>query len=193
MTNGEKIKEIFPDINIYEHGSTYSINNEYNFNASWWNAEYQEPCEDWRDVPSDEMTLEQARQAVKDLRKMFLDNWMQEPITKNDLGVDCISRQAVIDNLYDWSNHSMTDAETWHLRQVIGDIKSMPSVTPQEPKRGHWIFTKTIFDKHGCTVECSSCHKKWKTYDEIRWKKEINFCPKCGSKMESEVQVADSN
>ena len=43
MTNGEKIKEIFPNINIYEHGSTYSINNEYNFNASWWDAEYIEP------------------------------------------------------------------------------------------------------------------------------------------------------
>jgi len=43
MTNGEKIKEIFPNINIYEHGSTYSINNEYNFNASWWNAEYKDP------------------------------------------------------------------------------------------------------------------------------------------------------
>lgn len=44
---------------------------------------------------------------------------------------DCISRQAVLDSLYDWSNHSMTDAETWHLRQVMGDIKSLPSVTPQ--------------------------------------------------------------
>ena len=29
----------------------------------------QQPCEDWYDVPSDELTLEQARQAVKDLRK----------------------------------------------------------------------------------------------------------------------------
>jgi len=47
------------------------------------------------------------------------------------MNTDCISRQAVIDSLYDWSNHSMTDAETWHLIQVIGDIKSMPSVTPQ--------------------------------------------------------------
>lgn len=44
---------------------------------------------------------------------------------------DMIERQAVIDALYDWSNHSMTDAETWHLRQVIGDIKSMPSAQPE--------------------------------------------------------------
>lgn len=28
---------------------------------------------DWRDVPSDEMTLEQARQAVKDLRKKLAE------------------------------------------------------------------------------------------------------------------------
>ena len=47
------------------------------------------------------------------------------------MNTDLISRQAVIDSLYDWSNHSMTYAETWHLRQIIGDIKSMPSVNPK--------------------------------------------------------------
>lgn len=56
----------------------------------------------------------------------------------------------------------------------------------QEPRKGHWIFTKTIFDKHGCTAKCSFCHKKWKTYDEIRFKKEHNYCPNCGAKMEVE-------
>ena len=39
----------------------------------------QEPCEDWYDVPSDEMTLEQARQAVKDLRKKLAEYLEQEP------------------------------------------------------------------------------------------------------------------
>lgn len=43
---------------------------------------------------------------------------------------DLVSRQAAIDALYDWSEHSMTDAEAWHIRQVIGDIKSMPSAQP---------------------------------------------------------------
>lgn len=43
-----------------------------------------------------------------------------------------ISKLKVIDMLYDWSNHTMTDAETWHLRQVIGDIKSMPSAQPEQ-------------------------------------------------------------
>lgn len=41
---------------------------------------------------------------------------------------DFIDKQAVIDDLYDWSEHSMTDAEAWHLKQVIGHIKTMPSL-----------------------------------------------------------------
>lgn len=45
---------------------------------------------------------------------------------------DCISRQAAIDALYDWSEHSMTDAEAWHIKQVIGDIKSLPSAQPEQ-------------------------------------------------------------
>lgn len=39
----------------------------------------QEPCDDWYDVPSDEMTLEQARQAVKDLRKKLAEYLEQQP------------------------------------------------------------------------------------------------------------------
>ena len=43
---------------------------------------------------------------------------------------DVISRQAAIDALYDRSEHSMTNAEAWHIKQVIGDIKSLPSAQP---------------------------------------------------------------
>lgn len=41
MTNGELIQALFPNISVYEHGSTYSVNNEYNFNSTWWNAPYK--------------------------------------------------------------------------------------------------------------------------------------------------------
>jgi hypothetical protein len=42
-TNGQVIMAMFPNVNVYEHngGATYSVNNEYNFNATWWNASYQ--------------------------------------------------------------------------------------------------------------------------------------------------------
>lgn len=95
--------------------------------------------------------------------------------------LDLISRQQVIDSLYDWSNHTMTDAETWHLRQVIGDIKSMPSVQP-ERKTGRWIKEHWMSDK---VRECSACHV---TQSVTTWRGVANFkyCPYCGAKMEAE-------
>lgn len=40
MTNGEKLKEVFPSIELYEK-SHDAI--QINFNSAWWNAEYKEP------------------------------------------------------------------------------------------------------------------------------------------------------
>jgi len=88
-----------------------------------------------------------------------------------------------VPNASEWT---VTDCE--HLRKIVSyhkELETLPLVTPTR-KKGKWIFSKTIFDKHGCTVECSSCHKKWKTYDEIRWRKENKFCPNCGAEMENE-------
>lgn len=45
MTNGEVIQALFPNVSVYEHGSTYSVNNEYNFNSTWWNAPYKAESE----------------------------------------------------------------------------------------------------------------------------------------------------
>ena len=46
-TNGDMIKAVFPNISVYEHenGATYSINNEYNFNSTWWNSPYRKEQE----------------------------------------------------------------------------------------------------------------------------------------------------
>jgi len=41
---------------------------------------------------------------------------------------ELISRQAVIDTVYDWSNYAPTDEEARNIRQVINDIKALPSV-----------------------------------------------------------------
>ena len=65
---------------------------------------------------------------------------------------------------------------------LLKDCESCKALE-QESKTGHWIFTKTMFDKHGCTAECSDCRKKWKTYDTIRFEKEHNYCPNCGAKI----------
>lgn len=64
MTNGEVIQALFPNISVYEHGSTYSVNNEYNFNSTWWNAPYkaESGLKGWT---SEEM-LEQIRKENND-------------------------------------------------------------------------------------------------------------------------------
>ncbi len=36
-----------------------------------------------------------------------------------------VTKDAVIDALNDWADHSVTQEEEWHLRQVAGDIRSM--------------------------------------------------------------------
>ena len=97
---------------------------------------------------------------------------------------DCVSRQAMLDLAETIQTDDFSGNEILDVVEV-NDIKDLPPVIPTR-KKGKWIFTKTIFDKHGYTVECSSCYKKWKTYDEIRWRKENKYCPNCGAEMESE-------
>ena len=86
---------------------------------------------------------------------------------------DAISRKSMLDYL-NYLHGEMPEEEF---------VKALPSVTPAH-KKWNWIFTKTVLDKYGSTVECPSCHKKWKTYDEIRFEKENRYCPNCGAEME---------
>lgn len=80
--------------------------------------------------------------------------------------MDLIDRQTVIDALYDWSEHSMTDAEAWHIRQVIGDIKSLPPAEPncsEIPNNSDCIsrqaaitaIQKAYVDTEGGTDKCA--------------------------------------
>lgn len=137
----------------------------------------QEPCEDWYDVPSDEMTLEQARQAVKDLRKK-----LAEYLEKNPCG-DAISRQAV--EKITWEEPSYTDALNV-LTEVRDKVRALPPVTPQ-PKTGHWIGDKAypICPKCNCNIieEYISCSDYAEMY------KPMKYCPNCGAKMESEDKI----
>lgn len=122
----------------------------------------QQPCEDWYDVPSNEMTLEQARQAVKDLRKKLAEYLEQKPCE------DAISRQDAL--------NCVTFNEFRY--RIVEDIKALPSVTPKE-NTGHFIDdgfaseSDWIFDRK---YRCSSCN--FSTY--IKY----GYCPNCGTRME---------
>ena len=84
---------------------------------------------------------------------------------------DTISRQAALDALYDWSEHSMTDAEAWHIRQVIGDIKSMPSAqqwipwnSGRFPKESGY-YTVTAYDGATKRVTHAKYQKRLKRWE----------------------------
>lgn len=111
-----------------------------------------------------------------------------KPTTKNDLAVDCISRKAVLDAI---------DSKTWefcdyliskgrndeqkpvshfadNLRECVRE--EMTSVTPQEPRKGHWIPIyqgDEIID-----YRCSEC-EFGNTFGKGTFG--MNFCPRCGS------------
>jgi hypothetical protein len=108
----------------------------------------------------------------------------QEPTTKNDLGVDCISRTLVQSAI----SRSIEYKENPH--QLYKRIESLPSVTPIRPK-GHWIDTNNHHyyndgDIETTELRCSCCNK------EVEWDIELlhkpYYCENCGAKMESEVE-----
>ena len=157
MTNGEMIKSIFPsaEIDIGNGGNDIwiAIDCWTIFKKEWWNAEYKEPT------------------------------------TKNDLGVDCISRQAAITFVCKNTKEILKDTMPLEVKlssdyiyenvaKIMGNPKVLPSVTPQEPRKGHWIMTGDYYTGAYGTidyVECSCCHE-----DSLE---EGNYCPNCGAKM----------
>ena len=58
--------------------------------------------------------------------------------------------------------------------------KAVLTVTPQEPKTGHWI------DINGIYAECSNCN------EEIYITGDFKFCPNCGAKMVEPQESEDT-
>lgn len=93
----------------------------------------------------------------------------QEPTTKNDLGVDCISRADALDCV----NIGITFCD------VYKKINDLPAITPQEPRKGHWI-EHGIDESYAIPVyTCSEC-------DHFIGVVVSNFCPNCGADMRAD-------
>lgn len=160
MTNGEKLKEIFPNAEIdYGLRGVVAVNfiHKTIFDSDWWNAEYKEPT------------------------------------TKNDLRVDCISRESVLKLIYDYKENHSNDREHYPINygtllDMIRWVCNLPSVTPQEPKKGHWEHGRELFrvfmgdTLKGINYEdwhCSNCHCVVEQSIKPKW----SYCPNCGAKM----------
>ena len=112
-------------------------------------------------------------------------NGMENLLSTNlaEVGTDYISRQQAIDALgelptftQDWSYN------TWmYTDDVYNAIKELP---PIQPKRGKWIEIEAFSD---CRyVKCDQC----KTVEVFYYgKRNTNFCPHCGAKMEANNEI----
>lgn len=124
---------------------------------------------------------------IADADKMIAEDNSCEPnksenptssTTKKDLVVDCISRKAALD--ITWHDPSYSDPLNV-LTEVRDKIKELPSVTPQEPRKGEWLRMSDLSEQEDDRYKCSRCgnvihHKnKMDLYTFNSW------CGRCGS------------
>lgn len=115
-----------------------------------------------------------------------------ESTTKDNLGVDAISRKALLDATVKKNSvwNKITNSEGDNLETIIAKL---PSVT-SHPRKGHWIenaeeYYKAINEKGGGINEdtdyfvddiaCSECLAKFSVIDNEA--ERFDFCPCCGS------------
>jgi hypothetical protein len=177
MTNGEKIREVFPNLKyeVKDHTVFTNIDNGVWFSLDWWNAEYKEPttkkCTTCAYREIDGKPHEMCKSCVCGNR------YKQEPTNKNDLGVDCVSRKEVLKIYDEWfATCNIADKK----ESPKAKINALPLVTPIRPK-GRWIKVELPSrDAH----ECSECGNL-AIFDECRNEEMLtDFCPNCGAKME---------
>ncbi len=89
-----------------------------------------------------------------------------EPTPKNNLGVDCISREQAKAAIRDKFKDLPPRVE---INTILNDL---PSVTPQ-PRKGHWIKGYTFPD--GEYWKCDKCNEL------IKVKYPMHYCNNCGS------------
>ena len=101
-----------------------------------------------------------------------MNNYSEIPTgstTKNDLGVDLISREQAKAAIRDKFKDLPSRVE---INTILNEL---PSVTPQEPRKGHWIANAPQCDMLNPQYICSECgnaHTRTTPY-----------CEMCGAKM----------
>ena len=146
-------------------------------------------------VPIMAVTQEEFNDYIRTLNKVM--DWLeQEPnkseiptgsTTKNDLEVDCVSREAAITFVCKNTKEILKDNMPLEVKlsvdyiyenvaKIMRNPKVLPSVTPQT-RKGHW---KEHPHEAGpnwkySMYECSECHG-WLEDDS-------DYCPDCGARM----------
>ena len=185
MTNGEKLCYMFPDMHYTLSDKTPRVVTTIgvcaSFDIEWWNAEYKEPTTK-NDLGVDcnncKYNLNKGDGTTYCAASGSMCTFEQEPCE------DAISRQAVMDCFKKWQPYMAT-----RIYSFEKELSALPSVTPQEPRKGHWINDAIQGEIDGQIVKafiCSECGAI--SVFRITDGKIINgdLCPNCGAKMESE-------
>lgn len=176
------------------------------FDWSWWNAEYKEPTT--RNCFGCKYSKDNHNSGTEECHLCMWEN-QYAPTTKNDLpsGLeknskklekdfgksDCISRAQTQTEIEMNASRYTIAKERGGMGQVewsdqlikvsdaVDIIRHLPPVTPQEPRKGHWIYDYTSADGHR-TYHCSECGcylqpKHSEPLNSFKW------CSLCGADM----------
>ena len=166
MTNGKELKAMFPSMKVVfiteSQIGIYFVKNQHSanvFDLDWWNEEYKEP-----------IAKNDSSELAKNSKKL----------EKNFGESDCISRVKVIDYL---CKHCPDDGECFEDCDEIKHLRNLPSVTPQEPRKGHWI--SRWYAGHDLHFHvCSECNEEFSCDMETGISIDnYRYCPNCGAKM----------
>lgn len=116
--------------------------------------------------------------------------WLEHiSTTKNDLGVDCILRadaRHLIAETFRKNLLGMTFNKMFET--LYKGIDDLSSVTPQAPKKGHWLGYREYYENLGVVPNGLSVYKWCSNCDcgiDVReWHRiHYNYCPNCGADM----------
>lgn len=223
MTNGEKIKEIFPNTKIItqydnpfgDRFIVFTLNNEdMQVNIEWWNAEYKEPT-----TKNNLVTLAFSKGTLKysckdyvvykkewlrnhygaEIHIMFGDSQYKETTTKNDLSSELDKNSKKLEkNFGELDCISRAKVlklmqDNWHTHN--GDWAMQESM---DDIRALPSVTPIRPKGHWIDGYCSECGCDVPAYIvDWKWQKDMDakFCPNCGAKMiePQESEVEDGN
>ena len=173
MTNGEKLKEIFPNIEARLDAKTgimiikWTNDTTKCFKASWWNAEYKEP--------TDKIDCDNA-----DCNNCVNHKYCDYEPNKSEIptGSDCVSREKV------WfmitGGKYLDEDDEQFIDRLVNKLAELPPVTLIRPK-GHWIKEKSIHGWDGHSYQCSVCGRSIHLDTAVESLVDYPYCH-CGSK-----------
>ena len=177
-TNGSELIQVYRVKQWLEHiNETTTMIDKSNFSQEQYKADLQSAYDcGYNQACKDKITMPYA---TPDNCGNYI-----EQTTMNDLGVDCISRQAVIDGIKEYFHDeyyqrtSIQDCRDCFIEDVLNHL---PSVTPQ-PRKGHWIDEGIYADGQSYhSYMCSECG--WHHIEHKNELVDFKYCPFCRADM----------